>query len=194
MTLFYSIVILRHLYLQQSQPLRQSQSTHRYSILILKCRDCAGGGAGGGGGAVAEEEISLVRKGVKLQSTLEKLEKVNAGTADIKSFFFLLLTLCYCRLMSSIVKIIELRTSERKLMREVISVCKLILVPVGKSGNKCICWKIVFHCPKIAQQWHKSDLPTWQTRKVSCRPCKPIFSDRNDNRRRNFGTFESDQQ
>ena len=20
---------------------------------------------------------------------------------------------------------------------------------IGKSGNKCICWKIVFYCPKI---------------------------------------------
>ena len=75
--------------------------------------------------------MSLVRNGVKLQLTLAK---VDADIADIKSkvsndnyeIIVLVLTLCYLRFMSFVVKIRELPSPERKLMSEVISVCKLI--------------------------------------------------------------------
>ena len=44
-----------------------------------------------------------------------------------------------------VVKIKELLAPERKMVNEVITVCKLILV----TGNQCSSWKIVFDCPEI---------------------------------------------
>ena len=88
-----------------------------------------------------EEEISLVRNGVKLQQlTLAKVDadiKSNVTNDKLLKAFIssLVLTLCDCRFMFFVVKIRELPTPERKLMSEVISERKLILVNPATSAR-----------------------------------------------------------
>ena len=88
--------------------------------------------------------------------------------------------------MSSVVKIRELPTPERKLISEVISVCKLILVNPATSASA----ERSFSTAKR--------LKTFRSRAIYQHTRSLVdlangFSDRNDNRRRNIGIFkESD--
>ena len=97
------------------------------------------------------------------------------------------------------VKIKELPTPERKMINEVISVCKLILVNPATSESV----DRSFSTARRLKTWLRSTMPQERFTNLtilnshkertnkhtfSCRLCKRIFR-RNHNRKRNFGVF-----
>ena len=103
--------------------------------------------------------------------------------------------------MSFVVKIRELSTPERKLMSEVISVCKLILVNPAtseRSFSTAQRLKIWFRSTMTQERFtNLTILNSHKERKSkhtrSLLDLANEFSNCNDNRRRNFGIFnESD--
>ena len=111
----------------------------------------------------------------------------------IIKFFFFSSNRMLPQIYVPVVKIKELPTPERKLINEVISVCKLILVNPTTSAS------VERSFPQLAARRlaslnndtrtiHQLDNIKQSTNKqtFSCRPCKRIFR-RNHNRRRTFG-------
>ena len=94
--------------------------------------------------------------------------------------------------MSFKVKIRELPTPERKLISEVISVCKLILVNPATSASV----ERSFSTAQRLKTWFRSKMT--QERFTNLTNTQGLysvdlaneFSDRNDNRRGNFGIFK----
>ena len=96
-----------------------------------------------------------------------------------------------------VVKIKELPTPERKLINEVVSVCKLVLVNLATSASV----ERSFSTARRLKTWLRSTMTQERFTNLtilnshkertnkqtfSCRPCKQIFC-RNHNRRRTFG-------
>ena len=115
----------------------------------------------------------------------------------IIKFFFFSSNRMLPQIYVPVVKIKEMSTPERKLINEVISVCKLILVNPATSAS-------VERSFPLPEDWLRSTMTQERFTNLtilnshkertnkqtfSCRPCKRIFR-RNHNRRRNFGVFK----